>query len=217
MEFIAIPTEQTTAVTDAILAVIAIASALYVARISQQNRWKARLWVWFFGLLAVASLLGVLVHGVTMSKVIQTFLWQPLNLVLGLVGAIFMVAAVYDMWGEAIARRTLPIMGVVGVGFFGITVVWPDSFLVFIIYEVANMLLALAAYLWPAYGGQLEGAWLMVGGILVTIIAAGVQASKGIAFTFIWPFDHNGVYHLIQMVDIVLLLVALRRALLSRL
>ncbi len=216
MDFIAIPAEQTTAVTDAVLAVMAMASALYLARISPQNSWKARLWVWFFGLLALAFLLGVVVHGFKLSKVIQAYLWQPLYLVLGLVGAIFMIAALHDMWGEAMARRALPIMVVAGVGFFGITVVWPAGFRVFIIYEVAIMLLALGAYLWLAYGGQLEGAWLMAGGILVTIIAAWVQASNGIAFTFIWSFDHNGAYHLIQMVGIVLLVVALRKGLLSR-
>ena len=36
MEFIDIPTEQTTAVTDAILAVMALATAVYLHRIGDQ-------------------------------------------------------------------------------------------------------------------------------------------------------------------------------------
>ncbi|MDJ0809258.1 MAG: hypothetical protein QNJ01_04110, partial [Desulfobacterales bacterium] len=61
--------------------------------------------------------------------------------------------------------------------------------------------------------GRLKGAWLMAGGILATIVAAGVQAGRLLAFTFIWPFDHNGVYHLIQMAGIVLIVAGLRRGL----
>lgn len=43
MEFIGIPAEQTTAVTDAVLAVLAIAVAVYLRRIGQKTRWKTTL------------------------------------------------------------------------------------------------------------------------------------------------------------------------------
>lgn len=215
MEFIDIPTEQTTATTDTILAVMAIAAAMYLHRIGQKNCWKTTLWVWVFGLLALVAILGSIAHGFKMSKAFQIYLWHPIYLSLGLLVALFMVAVVYDIWGQAIARRVLPIMGVIGVGFFAITLVWTDSFLVFIIYEAVAMLFALGGYSWVIYRGNLEGAWLMAAGIFAIIIAAGVQASNAISFTFIWSFDHNGVYHLIQMVGIALLVAGLRKALLS--
>ena len=63
MKFIDIPTEQTTSVTDAILAVMAIASVIYLLRISNKDRWKTTLWVCLFGLLAIVSMLGTIVHG----------------------------------------------------------------------------------------------------------------------------------------------------------
>ena len=78
------------------------------------------------------------------------------------------------------------------------------------------MLFALGGYIWLARQGQLEGAGLMATGVLVTIIAAGFQASDTILLNFIWQFDHNGVYHLVQMVGIVWLVIGLRQALLSR-
>jgi predicted ferric reductase len=80
------------------------------------------------------------------------------------------------------------------------------------------MLFALGAYGWLAINNQLPGAGWMAAGVLVTLIAAGVQALwKGQArpLTFIWQFDQNGLYHLIQMVGVVLLLVGLRIGLLS--
>ena len=211
MEFIDIPTEQTTAVTDAILAVLAIASAVHLHRIGPKDRWKANLWAWVFRLLAIAAALGAIVHGFKMSPSLHAFLWHPIKLSLGLLVALFMVAAVYDMWGATNARRALLAMVLIGIGFFGITLIWPDNFLVFIVYEVVAMLFALGGYTWMAFRGRLKGAWLMAGGIFTTIVAAGVQAGRLVSFTFIWSFDHNGVYHLIQMAGIVLIVAGLKR------
>lgn len=100
--------------------------------------------------------------------------------------------------------------------FFTITLFWPENFLIFIVYETAVMLFALGGYLWIAWRGYPEGAWWMAAGIFVSILAAGVQAVKTFSFTFIWVFDQNGVYHLIQMVGVVLLVTGLRKMLLSR-
>ena len=77
------------------------------------------------------------------------------------------------------------------------------------------MTLALTGYLWLAVAGQLDGAWLMAAGILVTIIAAAVQIGKSVTFTFIWPFDHNGTYHLIQLVGLILLVAGLSKSFLK--
>jgi hypothetical protein len=51
-------------------------------------------------------------------------------------------------------------------------------------------------------------------GILVSIIAAGIQANKSVAMTVIWRFDHNGIYHLVQSAGLVLLVMGLRWSLL---
>jgi hypothetical protein len=51
MEFIDIPTEQTTAATDADPAITAIVSAIYLYSLSKNNKWKAILrGLYFFGL-----------------------------------------------------------------------------------------------------------------------------------------------------------------------
>jgi hypothetical protein len=214
LEFIDIPTEKTTAVTDAILAIMAIVAAVYLNRIGQKVRFKTNLWIWVFCLMSLASILGSLIHGFKITKTLQVFLWYPLYLFLGLVVALFIVAVVYDIWGKAIAQQVLPIMIIIGVSLFGITLVWPNNFLVFIIYEITGLLFALGGYIWCGYRRRLEGAWLMAAGVFVSIIAAGVQASNVLSFTFLWSFDHNGVFHLIQMVGVVLLVTGLKKAML---
>ena len=213
MDIINIPTEQTTAATDAILAVMAVAAVVYLQQNTNKDRWKANIWTGVFAFLALASALGAIAHGFVMSEALQAMFWQPLYLSLGVLIALFVVGALYDMFGKNTAKKGLPILVGIGLAFFGVTLVWPDNFLVFIIYELAAMLFALGGYTWLAFKGRLAGAWLMVGGIFMTIFAAGVQATRLFSFTFIWQFDHNGVYHLLQMVGLALLVASLHKAL----
>lgn len=212
------PTERTTAATDAILTLLALACVFHLLQIGhQRDSWKVGLWAWTFGLLALAAALGAVAHGFKMSPAANLRFWQPLNLALGLVVALFVVGVVDDVWGLGVAQTVLPVMLGIGVAFFGITLVFPGIFLVFILYEAAAMLFALGAYGWLAVTGRLPGAGWMAAGVLVTLIAAAVQAlwdGKTRPVTFIWQFDQNGLYHLIQMVGIALLLVGLRIGLL---
>lgn len=216
MEFIDIPTEQTTAATDIILALIALGVAIYLKNIRQHCPWKATLWIWVFCLISFASLLGALAHGFIMSDQFRSILWYLIYLSLGLVVALFVVGGVYDIYSEMAAKRLLRIMLVIGVVFFLITIIWSDSFIVFIVYEITALLFALGGYIWLAYKKSFQGAYQMSTGILLTVIAAVAQADSSILFDFIWKFDHNGIYHLIQMAGVIFLMLGLRGSILLR-
>lgn len=211
----AIPTEQTTAFTDILLVVAALLAARYLWRFSERNAWKTTLWVWVFNLLAVAALLGAIAHGLALVPGLQNLLWIPLNLALALTVAIFLVATINDIKGEAWSRRSLPFLLLIGVLFFVSTLVWPDDYMLFIIYKVSIMLLALSGYLWLTLQHKLVGAAWMASGVLLTIIAAAIQASASLTINIIWQFDHNGIYHLLQLLAIGLLMIGLRKDLFS--
>lgn len=214
MKFIDIPTEQTTAITDAILALLALGCIFYLWQIGHSgDSWKAGLWAWAFGLLALAAGLGAIAHGFKMSLALNVLFWYPLNLALGLVVALFVVGVIYDVWGLGAAQLAVPIMLITGLLFFGVTVFFSDIFLVFILYEAVALSFALAVYGWLAFTGRLPGAGWMAAGVLTTIIAAAIQATwngKENPLTLIWQFDQNGLYHLIQMIGVVLLIIGLR-------
>ncbi len=209
------PTEQTTAITDIFLALFAFGSLVYIRQFKNSALGKINIWSWIFGLLTFSALLGTASHGLEMSSKVNFYLWQPLYLSLGFVIALFVVAAAYDIWGNTSARRLLPIMLAVAFIFYAITLLGSGSFVIFILYEGVTMVIALVAYIWLATVKQLRGAWLMVAGILITIIAAVVQASKAITFTLIWDFDHNGAFHLIQSVGVIFLVAGIRASLLT--
>jgi hypothetical protein len=53
--FIDIPAEQTTALTDAVLALIALYAGIALQRFRNRDPAKVRIWSWTFGLLAVIA------------------------------------------------------------------------------------------------------------------------------------------------------------------
>jgi hypothetical protein len=199
------PTELTTAATDAIIALLALGCLLYLWRRRGSEDWKVGIWSGVLGLLGLASALGAAAHGLDLSDSVFAILWQPLFLSLGLVVALFVVAAVYDRFGSAAARRLLPAMVGIGVGFYALTLVFTGTFLVFVLYEGAAMLLALVLYLDLALRTRRAWAWLLVAGIVLNVVAAAIQATGTMSFTLIWQFDHNGVFHLVQMLAIAAL------------
>ena len=204
-------TELTTAATDAAIALVAAGCIMVLNRYRARQPRRVQIWTWVFGLLVLASVLGALAHGLDLSATVHAWLWRPLYLTLGLIVAMFVVAALYDFKGEQAARRALVPMLVLAFGFFAITLVGSVTFRVFLAYEALAMLAALGIYLRLAQTGRLAGSGLIAAGILLNLVAAVIQASGAITLILIEPFDHNGVFHLVQMVTLVVLTIGLGR------
>ena len=212
MDITSIATERTTALTDLMLAVVALicAAVLHMAR--RHDVWKVRLWTWVFILLAVAALLGTVAHGLDLTEQSRTNVWRPLYLMLGLVVALFALAAVRDWRGEGRARRMAPLAVWTGIGFFVVTQLGSGAFVVFVIYEAVAMLFALVVYAALALRRALAGAGVVAAGILLNLIAAAVQASAAVDVSILGaPLDHNGVFHVLQIMAVIVLTVGLRR------
>ncbi len=215
--FIDIPTEQTTAATDVVMAILAFIVTLKVYQSGKhKDIKKTRIWVWAFGLLTFASATGAVAHGFQMSELTNFILWQPLNLALGVAIGLFAAGVVYDYRHFSLPKTLIPILLVFAIIFYTITVLIPNAFIVFIVYEAIAMIFAFVVYTLLASRKQLAGAWFMAGGILVTIIAAAIQAIESIKVTFIWEFDHNGIFHIVQMIGLILLLKGLQTEFRSR-
>ena len=213
MRFQESQTELTTAATDAVLAVVCAGLVwwLFDARPS----WTRGVWLWLFALTAVASVLGAAAHGLLLSDRVRTGLWQPLYLSLGLTIALFAVAAISDWKGEPAARAVLPWALALGVGFYASTYFLNGAFVMFVMYEAIAMVFVLGVYatLWLSRG--VPGAAFVVAGTALSIVAAAVQAST-MTVRVVVPFDHNGLFHLIQLVGMVVLAAGVRLTLAGR-
>jgi hypothetical protein len=209
MTLVRIPTELTTAATDLLIAACAVAAIVYLQR-SGPSGLRGLLWRTMFGFLAVAATLGAIAHGLVLDERTFAVTWYATYLALSLVVAAFFLASLRDLRGDTPARQATPIMLVVAFGFFSWFLIDPDDFRAFILYEAVAMLLALVFYLYIAARRRLPGAGWIAVSIIINLIAAGIQATGSIGFTLVWTFDHNGVFHLVQILGMAVLVYGLR-------
>lgn len=198
------PTELTTSATDLVLAIECALIMVWLRHTPTAERWRTGLWGWVFGVLAFASSLGVLVHGLEMSNHIRAALWKPLFLSLGILVALFLVGAVADWRGHAVAKRFVPWSLGLGVAFFVLSQLLHGRFIIFIAYEALALLSALAIYMCLAAAHRRNGAAVIALAILLNLVAARVQASP-VSVHILFPFDHNGAFHLVQMLSTAVL------------
>jgi hypothetical protein len=213
--FVASETERTTAATDALLGLLCLGLAAAFAThplVGDGLRWKRHVWVAAFACLAGGSMLGAVAHGFVLSDSVKATLWRPLYLLLGLSVAFVAVGALHDWRGEAAARVLLPWAMVSAVGFFAVTQIRDGAFVLFLAYEGVAMLFALAVYLSLAARAGMPGAAVVAAGLAMTLVAAAVQASS-LSLRVGVTFDHNGLFHLIQMPALVLIAAGVRASL----
>jgi len=210
------PTELTTAFTDLLLAALSLAVLICVYRTGySRDPKKTLIWLWAFAFLIAASLFGAAAHGFKMSERTNFILWQPIYLFLGMTVALFVSGVVYDLRRRSIPLPVLVLLLASALVFYAITVLIPGSFLIFIIYEAVAMVFAFVSYLVLSIRDRSRGYLFMTAGIFISIIAAVIQATQYVRFRFIWEFDHNGTFHLVQMAGMVFLLIGLRSGFIS--
>ena len=214
MAFNPSPTELTTSVTDGVLAIEAVLIILWLRRGASAGHWRTTLWSWVFGLIACSSFLGTVVHGLALSEFVNEAIWKPLYLSLGILVAMFAVGAMADWRGWAFAKRLVPWGIGIGTAFYGLTELLNGAFIFFVVYEGVALVSALAIYSYLAATARLNGAAVVAVAILVNLIAAGLQAST-VSINIIVPLNHNGVFHLVQMIGTALLAVGIRRGMAS--
>jgi hypothetical protein len=212
MELVVEATERTTAGTDALLAVAAAVSIALLRRRTAPSFGRA-VWQAALGGLLLASALGAVSHGLALPAPVRELLWQPLYLALGVTMALFVVGAVRDWRGDAAGRRALVPMLLVALAFYGVTRLTGGSFLAFVVYEAAALAFSLLVYLRLARTGGRPGAAAVAAALAVSLAAGAVQATDLGSVRLLWEFDHNGLFHLVQLLGLVLLVAGLRRLL----
>lgn len=206
------PTEMTTAITDVILAAQSAAAIYVIRRKTVARPMWTQVWAWVFALLSVASLIGAAAHGMEMAASIESAIWTPAYLALGLTMALFVIAAITMSVGHEKSRRLLLPAVMIAFLFFTITQIWSDSFLLFVIYECIAMVLSLTLYSMCFWQRRAAGSGLLAAGVLVGILAAVIDTQKTLHMTLIWEFNNHGLFHLVQMMSLLLLTIGISQA-----
>jgi hypothetical protein len=193
--------DKSVVITDAVLAIAAAAVAFVCARSAQSNAAAAMA----FALLAVCAILGSVYHAYRLR-------WQPkaIQVLWALIVActcLFAMVLALAVWVRA--GDHVPLFAVVcgivialGFGYWG---GFADSFLPASITSVVCVLGTLYVLITPWAAGQV---WAenMVVGLVVSVLASGIQATK-------WrkgkEWNHNDAYHAVQLLALYPMVLAL--------
>lgn len=206
MQITGVPTEQTTAATDALLALVGLLGAAQLRGWRKVDRSKADVWTAMFASMALAAVLGMVVHGFEFEPAPRASLWKVLNASLGFTVTFFAIGAAREIILRRATRRILVFMIAIGALLFTWMLVTSGKFALFILYESGAMLFALGVYSIRLVRGHSAGTGWMFVGVVLTIIAAGFQSLHSVVLMLIWPFNHNGLFHLIQILALFCLL-----------
>lgn len=190
--------EPVTMLTDYALAGITSLFAGLLLRAGGLRLQKSvRLWAGAFMMTAVASIVGGTYHGFSrlIEETTALTLWRVVVLAVGLVSLFVLSGAIVASVRRPIRQWLLAAATLK----FLLYAVWMATHTDFryVIYDYASSLLCvLVLQGWAGYmQRQKSSAWI-VGGVLVSFAAAGIQQSR---LTLHENFNHNDLYHLIQM------------------
>jgi hypothetical protein len=211
VELVADAAERTTAATDAVLALAALAVIATVRRRTPPSFPRA-IWTAALAALAAASALAAAAHGLALAESARERVWQPLWLTLGVMIALFVVGALHSWRGDRAARAGLWPMLAVALAFYLASGLAGGSFLIFVVYEAIGLLFALLVYLGLARDRR-PGALAVAVALGISLAAGGIQATAWEVEFAGCPFDHNALFHLVQLAGLPVLAIGLRRLL----
>jgi hypothetical protein len=194
-------TEPITVLTDYILAIETIVFAILLNRQASRDREiPIKFWALAFFVVALAAITGGTSHGFVNSlpKTAYNFLWKITLFSVG-VSTLFMLSATAYATLKNLPRRILLILAWAQFCLFIILIAQTSDFK-YVIYDYVPamvIILALCIFRWHAQFSQ----WI-ISGILVSFVAAGIQLS---GFKLHQHFNHNDLYHVIQMIAMYLL------------
>ena len=195
--------EPTTTVTDFMITAVAWWCAWRHARLPAR-RSPQRLWAAGFAFIGLAALLGGASHGAALhlNDAQSFYLWKATVYSVGL-SMLFAFAGTLE--GTDLPGRVRQLLHALNVGAFAVYAWWMlnhSDFVYVIFHYVPTMLGVAALQTWAWFRHRAPGAPWMVAGVMVTLLGAVVQQS---GFTLHRHFNHNDLYHVIQIAGLALL------------
>jgi len=198
--------EPATLLTDYALAGVTAWFAWSLARAREGQRSRAS-WALAFAALALAAALGGTWHGFApaFAPLAVLLLWKATVLCVG-------IASFGMLCGSAIcatagaARKTLVAIAAAKLAVYSGWMVGHSEY-IYVIADTGTALALVAALHLPSATRDRASRWILAG-VGVSVLAAAVQAS---GFALHRHFNHNDLYHVIQIAAMILLYAGARR------
>jgi len=193
--------EPTTAITDFII--FGLGAGFGFLSLPDSTSLFQLLWAFAFFSVGMGGLLGGITHGIgpKISENAKRIIWQLTLIFVGLTGLLLGMSGVVYFVPKSITTWFIGGAGVIFILYI-FWIVEHDTFHAAVKFYLPLMLIALIGFGVMAFSYQYTGALLIVMGLIVSLAASAVQMMK---ISFHQHFNHNDLFHVIQMVGMVLL------------
>ena len=199
--------EPMTLFTDYVMAGVTgwLGLRLFLARDGQAAR---SYWTLAFAAVAFGAALGGTYHGFArvMDQHILEWVWKVTVLAIG-IGSMGMVAGSATAVTSGLSRKLLMAIAASGLALYAWWMLDQDDFIYVIADTGFAMALVAALHARSAMRDRDRASYWMLGGVGVSVLAAGVQAG---GFDPHRNFNHNDVYHVIQIAAMPLFYIGAR-------
>ena len=190
--------EPMTTITDLIIAIIAFyysreLSSIYINQLLNVQYH----WIWTFRMLGLGAFLGALSHGFGpyFSASIANMIWKFTTYSIGIMSYFMFLSMLHHLFEyQLVIRLRWVLLCLVIIYLFIVT--RNDDFVNVVLFYVPLMIIVLVGLLYSYFVFQSDGVNMIILGIIITFVGAGVQQS-GIELHE--HMNHNDISHFIQM------------------
>jgi len=190
--------EPMTTITDLIIAVIAFYYSRELTSIYINELLNVQYhWIWTFRILGLGAFLGALSHGIGpyCSAPIASIIWKFTTYSIGIMSYFMFLSMLHHLFEyQLVIRLRWVLLCLVVIYLFIVT--RNDDFVNVVLFYLPLMAIVLVGLLYSYFVFQSDGVNMIILGIIITFVAAGIQQS-GIELHE--HMNHNDISHFIQM------------------
>ena len=191
--------EPMTTITDVLIAIIALYYARELTAIYLHQLLNVQYhWIWTFRMLALGAFLGAISHGIGpyLSPVLQDLVWKFTTYSIGIMSYFMVLTMLHHLFDYPVVLRWRWILIALIIIYLTIVTI-NDNFINVIRFYVPLMVIVVIGLLYTWLTVNADGTDMIILGILISFIAAGVQHSRIVLQE---NMNYNDIAHFIQIV-----------------
>ena len=191
--------EPMTTITDVLIAIIALYYSRELTAIYLHQLLNVQYhWIWTFRMLALGAFLGAISHGIGpyLSPLIRDSIWKFTTYCIGIMSYFMVLTMLHHLFDYPVVLRLRWILIALIIIYLAVVTI-NDNFINVIRFYVPLMVMVVLGLLYTWLTGNADGTSMIILGILISFIAAGVQQSGIVLHEHM---NYNDIAHFIQMV-----------------
>ena len=191
--------EPMTTITDGLIAIIALYYSRELTAIYLHQLLNVQYhWIWTFRMLSFGALLGVISHGIGpyFHPVVEDLVWKFTTYSIGIMSYFMVLTMLHHLFDYPVVLRMRWILIALIIIYLAVVTI-NDNFINVIRFYVPLMVMVVLGLLYTWLTGNADGTSMIILGILISFIAAGVQQSGIVLHEHM---NYNDIAHFIQMV-----------------